>query len=46
MHYVDTVAMLAVLQCLVFAGMVGKARGRYHVKAPAVTGHEQFERTR
>lgn len=44
MHYVDAVAMLAVLQYLAFAGMVGKARGQYQVKAPAVTGDERFER--
>lgn len=36
--------MLAVLQYLVFGSLVGKARGRYGVKAPAVTGHDGFER--
>lgn len=44
MNLVDTVAMLAVIQYLVFAGMVGRARGLYGVKAPAVTGDERFER--
>jgi len=44
MNFVHAVAMLAVIQYLVFAGMVGKARGRYGVKAPAVTGDERFER--
>ncbi|MCB1627333.1 MAG: MAPEG family protein [Xanthomonadales bacterium] len=44
MNPVDVVAMLAVLQYLVFASLVGKARGRYGVKAPAVTGSEPFER--
>lgn len=44
MNLIDTVAMAAVIQYLVFGGMVGKARTRYGVKAPAVTGHEQFER--
>lgn len=44
MNLIDTVAMAAVIQYLVFGGMVGKARTRYAVKAPAVTGHEQFER--
>jgi|JI7StandDraft_1071085.scaffolds.fasta_scaffold215022_2 glutathione S-transferase len=44
MNAVDAVAMLAVIQYLVFGSLVGKARGTYGVKAPAVTGHEQFER--
>jgi uncharacterized membrane protein YecN with MAPEG domain len=44
MNIVDIVATLAVLQYLIFGGLVGSARGRYGVKAPAVTGHEQFER--
>ena len=44
MNYIDIVAMAAVLQYLVFGGLVGKARGQYGVKAPAVAGNEQFER--
>jgi uncharacterized MAPEG superfamily protein len=36
--------MLAILQYLFFSNLVGKARGRYGVKAPAVTGHDGFER--
>ncbi|MGS0753637.1 MAPEG family protein [Roseateles sp. GG27B] len=44
MHYVDIVAMLAVLQYLVFGALVGKARGKYGIKAPAITGSEGFER--
>ena len=44
MNLVDIVAMLAVIQYLVFAGMVGKARGKFGVKAPAVSGDERFER--
>jgi hypothetical protein len=44
MHYVDIVAMLAVLQYLVFGALVGKARGKYGIKAPAITGSENFER--
>jgi glutathione S-transferase len=43
-NYVDIIAMLAVLQYLVFGALVGKARDRYGVKAPAVTGSEHFER--
>lgn len=36
---------LLVVMLMVITGMnVGRARGRYGVKAPAVTGHEMFER--
>lgn len=45
MNYVDLVALLAVVQLIFFAVLVGRARGRYGVKAPAVAGHELFERT-
>jgi hypothetical protein len=44
MVLVEVVALLALLQYLVFGGLVARARGRYGVKAPAVTGHEAFER--
>lgn len=44
MNYIDTVAMLAIIQYLIFGSLVGKARGQYGVKAPSVTGNEQFER--
>jgi glutathione S-transferase len=44
MNYVDVIAMLAVIQYLVFGSFVGKARGKYGVKAPAITGSEAFER--
>lgn len=44
MKYVDLVALLAVAQLVFFAVLVGRARGRYGVKAPAVSGHEGFER--
>jgi uncharacterized membrane protein YecN with MAPEG domain len=44
MNLVDIVAMMAVLQYLVFGGLVGQARGKYGVSAPAVVGNEQFER--
>lgn len=44
MHYVELIALLAVVQYLFFSVLVGRARGRYGVKAPAVTGHEGFER--
>jgi uncharacterized MAPEG superfamily protein len=44
MAYVDIVTVLAVLQFIVFGFQVGRARGRYGVKAPATTGNEIFER--
>jgi len=44
MPLIDLIALLALLQFLVFGALVGRARGRYGVKAPAVTGHEMFER--
>lgn len=44
MGYVDLVAVLAVLQLVFFSVLVGRARGRYGVKAPAVAGNEMFER--
>ena len=44
MNYVYIVALLAVLQFIVFSMLVGAARGRYGVAAPAMTGNEHFER--
>ncbi len=44
MHFVALVGLLALLQYMVFAMLVGRARGKYGVKAPAITGHEVFER--
>jgi glutathione S-transferase len=44
MNAVDVVAMLAILQYLVFGSLVARARGKYGVKAPAITGSEPFER--
>lgn len=44
MNFVDLVALLALLQLFFFGALVGRARGQYGVKAPAVTGHEMFER--
>ena len=38
------VIIVAVLEYIVFGFLVGKARARYGVKAPATTGHEVFER--
>lgn len=44
MNYIHIVALLALLQFIWFCMAVGQARGKYGVKAPAMTGHEQFER--
>lgn len=44
MVLVELVVLLALLQFVVFAMLVGRARGKYGVSAPAVTGHEMFER--
>jgi hypothetical protein len=44
-NLVDIVTVLVILQFLVFGSLVGRARGKYGVKAPAVTGSEMFERT-
>ena len=44
MAWVEIVTCLALIQYLVFGSLVAKARGQYGVKAPAVTGHEMFER--
>jgi hypothetical protein len=44
MNLVDAAAMLAVLQYIFFGTLVAKARGTYGIKAPAVSGNEQFER--
>ncbi len=44
MAFVQLVMLLALLEFLVFGYAVGHARERYHVPAPATTGHEVFER--
>jgi glutathione S-transferase len=44
MNWVAAVALLAVLQSMAFSFMVGYARGKYKVPAPAVAGNEVFER--
>ena len=44
MKYVHIVAMLAVLQFIVFSFLVGRAREQYGIKAPAITGSEEFDR--
>jgi uncharacterized membrane protein YecN with MAPEG domain len=44
MSLVYLVMGLALLQYLYFGIQVGRARGRYGIKAPATTGNEIFER--
>lgn len=44
MVWVDLVLALALLQFVVFGMLVGRARGRYGVKAPATSGHDIFDR--
>ena len=44
MNYIDLIAVLAIAQLIFFSVLVGRARGVYGVKAPAVSGHEMFER--
>lgn len=44
MAWVSAVALLAVFEYMVFGGMVGYARGKFKVEAPATTGHEIFDR--
>ena len=44
MNSVHIVALLAVFQFIYFSLLVGQARGKYGIKAPAMTGNEHFER--
>jgi glutathione S-transferase len=44
MEFVAIVAVLALVQYILFGSLVGKARGRFGVNGPAVTGHPVFER--
>ncbi|HEV2331756.1 MAG TPA: MAPEG family protein [Gammaproteobacteria bacterium] len=44
MAYVYLVTLLILLEYLIFGYLVSRARTRYQVVAPTVTGHPQFER--
>lgn len=44
MAWVDAVLAAVLLEYLVFIGLVGRARGRYGIEAPATSGHPVFER--
>jgi uncharacterized membrane protein YecN with MAPEG domain len=42
--WVNLVTVLALLEFFAFGFLVGKARVTYGIKAPAMSGHEMFER--
>jgi glutathione S-transferase len=44
MHYVAIVTVLALIEFFILGFLVARARGKYKVAAPAVTGNETFER--
>lgn len=44
MEILAIVSMLAIVEYLVFGMMVGAARGKYGIDAPATSGNEMFER--
>jgi len=44
MAWVHAVIVLALVEFLTFGFLVGRARGRYNVPAPATAGNEVFER--
>jgi glutathione S-transferase len=44
MAWVTLVIALALIEFMVFGTLVGWARGRYGIRAPAITGHPMFER--
>lgn len=44
MPWVELIAVCAVIEYLVLGTLVGRARGKYKVAAPAITGNPVFER--
>jgi uncharacterized membrane protein YecN with MAPEG domain len=44
MHWPALVTLAALTLCFAAVAIVGRARGKYRVAAPATTGHEMFER--
>ncbi|MDR2154564.1 MAG: MAPEG family protein [Burkholderiaceae bacterium] len=44
MYYVELVAIIAIIQFLMFGALTANARRIYDVKAPAISGHQEFER--
>ena len=45
MELVYVTIVLALLEYMVMGGLVGFARAKYKIAAPAMTGHPEFERT-
>lgn len=45
MEHVYLVILLALIEYMVFGGLVARARARLGIAAPAITGSEEFERT-
>jgi glutathione S-transferase len=44
MELVYGTILLALVEYIVMAGLVGRARAKYGIRAPAMTGHPDFER--
>ncbi|MGA9856168.1 MAG: MAPEG family protein [Gammaproteobacteria bacterium] len=44
MVWVCLIILLALLEYSLFGALVSRARGRFGIKAPATTGHPEFER--
>jgi len=42
--WVNLITLLALVEFFSFGALVGRARTKYGVKAPAISGHEMFER--
>ena len=45
MQYVYLIIVLALIEYAVFGALVGRARGKHGVRAPACTGPDEFNRT-
>ena len=43
-HWVNLVLLLALVEFVAFGYLVGRARQKYGVKAPATSGHDMFDR--
>jgi len=44
MNWVHAIVVLALIEYLIFCILVGRARAKYAIAAPAVSGNEMFER--
>ena len=45
MTWIALVILLALVECIAFSFLVGGARKRYNIPAPAIIGNPDFERT-